>query len=249
MRRKFRPTCVLMLSLMGAASFAAERCQAQYDSGYDDSGYNGSCNDGTCDSGDSGYDGSYSDGACDSGYCDSGYGGYDDGGYDNGCDNGYCDTCGYNGECDYRSHYGHRRLCDCMRNGSCADNCCLCGHHGWDGKRQKSFQQQKDLFYNYYAQPGPFYNTAGKMYVCPQPVPANVGHTYVTYQPFMPHEYMYHHKRAYYTHNPGAGWTRTNVRYGTCGNWCRGACMDWHYPMTANLWPLNQDFYRPGLQW
>ena len=32
-------------------------------------------------------------------------------------------------------------------------------HAGWDGKRRISYQQQKDLFYNYYAQPGPFYNT------------------------------------------------------------------------------------------
>ena len=37
-----------------------------------------------------------------------------------------------------------------------------------------------------------------------------------TYQPFMPHEYMYKHERSYYTYNPGAGWRRTNVRYGTC---------------------------------
>ena len=53
------------------------------------------------------------------------------------------------------------------------------------------------------------------MYVSPRPVPPYVGHTYVTYQPFMPHEYMYKHSRAYYTYNPGAGWRRTNVRYGT----------------------------------
>ena len=59
------------------------------------------------------------------------------------------------------------------------------------------------------------------MYVCPQPVPPRVGQTYVTYQPFMPHEYMYKHDRSYYTYNQGAGWTRTNVRYGTCGNCLR----------------------------
>jgi hypothetical protein len=27
---------------------------------------------------------------------------------------------------------------------------------GWNGKRHISYQQQKDLFYNYYAQPGPY---------------------------------------------------------------------------------------------
>ena len=54
---------------------------------------------------------------------------------------------------------------------------------GWDGKRHISYQQQKDLFYNYYAQPGPYNGAAAGMYVCPRPVPANVGHTWVTYQP------------------------------------------------------------------
>ena len=34
-----------------------------------------------------------------------------------------------------------------------------------------------------------------QMYVSPLPVPANVGHTYTTYQPFMPHEYTYSHQR------------------------------------------------------
>lgn len=89
---------------------------------------------------------------------------------------------------------------------------------GWDGTRPLSYQAQKDLFYNYYVGPGPS-GTAAQLYVSPLPVPAFVGHTYVTYQPFMPHEYLYRHQRSYYTYNQGAGWTRTNVRYntGTCG--------------------------------
>jgi hypothetical protein len=118
--------------------------------------------------------------------------------------------------------------------------------HGWEGKRRISYQDQKDLFYNYYAQPGPFYNQPAKMYVSPLPVPANVGHTWVTYQPFMPHEYLYAHQRGYYTYNQGAGWTRTNVRYGTCGNWCHGLCADWRYPMTMDIMNLNNDFYNRG---
>ena len=36
---------------------------------------------------------------------------------------------------------------------------------GWDGKRHVSYQQQKDLFYNYYAQPGPFNGAAAELYV------------------------------------------------------------------------------------
>jgi hypothetical protein len=118
--------------------------------------------------------------------------------------------------------------------------------HGWEGKRRISYQDQKDLFYNYYAQPGPFYNTPSKMYVSPLPVPAHVGHTWVTYQPFMPHEYLYRHQRGYYNYNPGAGWTRTNVRYGTCGNYRQGVCADWKYPMSNNISAVHNDFYYPG---
>lgn len=120
--------------------------------------------------------------------------------------------------------------------------------HGWDGKRHVSYQQQKDLFYNYYAQPGPFYNTAGQMYVAPQPVPPRVGHTYVTYQPYMPHEHLYRHQRSYNTYNPGSGWTRTSVRYGTCGNWCQGVWANWHYPMSNNIMAGHVDFYHPGMR-
>lgn len=119
---------------------------------------------------------------------------------------------------------------------------------GWDGKRRISYQQQKDLFYDYYAQPGPYNGAAAGMYVSPRPVPPFVGHTYVTYQPYMPHEYLYKHHRAYYTHTPGAGWRRTNVRYGTCGlrwdNWCT----DMRFPMSNNIWALHNDFYYPGLR-
>jgi hypothetical protein len=120
---------------------------------------------------------------------------------------------------------------------------------GWDGKRHISYQQQKDLFYNYYAQPGPYNGAAAGMYVSPRPVPANVGHTWITYQPYMPHEFTYKHKRAYYTHTAGAGWRRTNVRYGTLGlrwdNWMT----DLRFPMSNNIWALHNDFYYPGTRW
>ena len=119
---------------------------------------------------------------------------------------------------------------------------------GWDGKRHISYQQQKDLFYNYYAQPGPYNGAAAQMYVSPRPVPANVGHTWVTYQPWMPHEMMYRHERSYYTYNPGAGWTRTNVRYGTGGLRWNNWCFDLHYPRTFSILPVENDFYYPGLR-
>lgn len=89
--------------------------------------------------------------------------------------------------------------------------------HAWTGKRAVSQQRSNDLFYNSYVGPHPD-GTAAQMYVSPLPIPAQVGHTYTTYQPLMPHEYMYNHTRSYWNHHPGAGWTRTNVRYNTFGS-------------------------------
>jgi hypothetical protein len=71
---------------------------------------------------------------------------------------------------------------------------------------------QPDLFYNFYVPP-----TAGgvgaQMYMAPVPVPPHVGHTYYTYQPLMPHEILYKHKRVYHRYyNEGRGLTRTSVR-------------------------------------
>lgn len=83
-------------------------------------------------------------------------------------------------------------------------------------KRIISYQDKGDLFANYYEGPMPS-GTATQMYVSPLPVPANVGQTYVTYQPLMPHEMMYHHYRSHYAYTPGAGWSRTKVRYHTYG--------------------------------
>lgn len=54
--------------------------------------------------------------------------------------------------------------------------------------------QAADLFYNYYV-PG---NPPAQMYLSPRPTPPLVGHTYITYQPLYPHEYLYHHSRSYY---------------------------------------------------
>ena len=71
-----------------------------------------------------------------------------------------------------------------------------------------------DLFYNYYVPPGPAGGTGAELYVSPRPTPPMVGHTWITYQPLLPHEFMYRHKRCYVRHNPGAGLTCTKVRYG-----------------------------------
>ncbi len=86
-------------------------------------------------------------------------------------------------------------------------------------KRSISYQSKNDLFYNYYEGPsaGAFGGATAQMYISPLPVPANVGHTYITYQPLMPHEMLYHHHRSHYAHTPGAGWSRAKIRYGTRG--------------------------------
>jgi hypothetical protein len=90
--------------------------------------------------------------------------------------------------------------------------------HAVEGKWQRiiSYQDKQDLFANYYVGPQPS-GTAAQMYISPLPVPAHVGHTYVPYQPLMPHEFLNKHTRSHYAHAPGAGWTRSKVRYRTRG--------------------------------
>jgi hypothetical protein len=71
-----------------------------------------------------------------------------------------------------------------------------------------------DLFYNYYV--GPSCSGAGtpaQLYLSPRPTPPWVGHTYTTYQPLMPHEYMYHHCRKYYKHYRDGGYTTACIKY------------------------------------
>ncbi|QEG40321.1 hypothetical protein [Roseimaritima ulvae] len=72
---------------------------------------------------------------------------------------------------------------------------------------------QPDLFYNYYTQ-GYANRVNAQMYVSPLPVPPNVGHTYTTYQPFMPHEMLYAHKDKFHNYyDNGRGMNRTKVNY------------------------------------
>lgn len=96
--------------------------------------------------------------------------------------------------------------------------------------RTISYQNKGDLFYNFHEGPEPSGTTAN-MYISPMPVPANVGHTYTTYQPLMPHEYLYKHTRSHYTYNQGAGWTRSKIRYRTYG-----------LRLDHMLWKLNPHF-------
>jgi hypothetical protein len=85
--------------------------------------------------------------------------------------------------------------------------------HAQDGTANCLYPQygRPDLFYNYYAQPQ-CGGVGADMYPAPVPTPPLVGHTYYTYQPLMPHEYMYRHHRIYHQYyNYGRGWNRTRV--------------------------------------
>jgi hypothetical protein len=52
------------------------------------------------------------------------------------------------------------------------------------------------------------------LYVSPRPTPPLVGHTYITYQPLAPHEFLYTHHRTYVTRHPDAPRTVTCVSWG-----------------------------------
>ncbi|HYW79802.1 MAG TPA: hypothetical protein VE890_09515 [Thermoguttaceae bacterium] len=69
-----------------------------------------------------------------------------------------------------------------------------------------------ELFYNYYAPSGPS-GLSTQLYVAPRPTPPLVGHTYITYPPLMPHEWLYPHSRNYVRRNPNGGTTRTSVMW------------------------------------
>ncbi len=68
-----------------------------------------------------------------------------------------------------------------------------------------------DVSYNYYAQPG----AMAPMYPAPLPTPPLVGHTTFTYQPLLPHEFLYDHARTYVAHQPGSGLNVTHVHWNT----------------------------------
>ena len=73
---------------------------------------------------------------------------------------------------------------------------------------------QLDLFHNYYVGPGVYGNgVPAQMYLSPRPTPPWVGHTYITYQPLMPHELMYKHQRTYIRTHPDGSATRTKVKW------------------------------------
>ena len=70
-----------------------------------------------------------------------------------------------------------------------------------------------DQFYNYYVPAVGYGGTAAQLYLSPRPTPPMVGHTYVTYQPLMPHEFLRPHHRTYFRSHPCGGRTTTSVTW------------------------------------
>ena len=70
-------------------------------------------------------------------------------------------------------------------------NGCNSGN-GWCD-RHYAGPDTSNLFQQYYADPGRCGMVGAELYPSPLPVPAHVGHTYYTYQPFYPHLWMETH--------------------------------------------------------
>ena len=115
-------------------------------------------------------------------------------------------------------------LCGRLGGGGLASRCGLGGSgcripsywntlNGVGGICRTQQPQRPDLFYNYYA-PTNCGGEMANMYPTPYPVPRVAGQTYFTYQPFYPHEFMYHHHRTYHSYyNGGRGLTRTHAKW------------------------------------
>ena len=70
-----------------------------------------------------------------------------------------------------------------------------------------------DLFYNFYTH-GNYNLEQRQLYPAPRQIPPHVGSVYYTYQPLMPHEYMYTHQRRYHRYyDNGRGLNRTKVSW------------------------------------
>jgi hypothetical protein len=92
-----------------------------------------------------------------------------------------------------------------------------------------------NLFSQYYTQPGASQVTAG-IYPAPHWVPGNVGHSYYTYQPLMPHEMMYQHSRNYYNYyNTGGYYGAPNALNKTTVRWQSGSNHMGPLPFTGNF--------------
>lgn len=73
------------------------------------------------------------------------------------------------------------------------------------------------------------------MYPAPLPVPPQVGHSYYTYQPLMPHEMLYTHSRNYYNYYAGNdAFYHSGYRY-PCGGALNKTTVRWTSGCGANF--------------
>ena len=165
----------------------------------------GGCAGGDC--------GSVVGGGCESGSCGGGCesGGCESGSCGGGCESGSCGGCG-DGGCEGDSCGGCGGK---MRLGGLISRVKGgCGNVGdIDVGCQGRKYDRPDLFYNFFSK-GNCNQANAQMYISPLPVPHFVGHTFNTYQPFYPHEFMYWHKNRYNnTYDNGRGLNRTRALY------------------------------------
>lgn len=147
---------------------------------------------------------------CASGNCGNASGGCESGGCASGdCGSSSCESGDCGGECNSGTCGGKAKLGGLISKlgkgfGSVGDIDVGCQSRKYD---------TPDLFYNFFSQ-GNCNATNAQMYISPGPVPHFVGHTFNTYQPFYPHEYMYWHKNRYNnTYDNGRGLNRTKALY------------------------------------
>jgi hypothetical protein len=76
-----------------------------------------------------------------------------------------------------------------------------------------------DRSYSEYVPPVGPGGVGATLYPCPRPTPPLVGHTYITYQPLAPHEFLYPHARHYRTWHEDGRPTRTSVHWGHSWLW------------------------------
>ncbi|MEO1618259.1 MAG: hypothetical protein AAFV88_20565 [Planctomycetota bacterium] len=134
---------------------------------------------------------------CASGDCGASVGDCSSGSCGGDCSSGSCGGDCEDGRCGLGGRLGGRLGCK-----GCTDVGC-------QGRKY----DQPDLFYNFYSK-GNCNSANAQMYISPLPVPHFVGHTFNTYQPFYPHEFMYWHKNKYHnTYDNGRGMNRTRALY------------------------------------
>jgi len=111
----------------------------------------------------------------------------------------------------FAQHHQACKTCKTCPTNACP-TCGLTGHCQQLNCRPRT-DGQPQLFYNYYV-PGTCGGMPVALYLAPRPVPPIVGHTYYTYQPFLPHELLYVHDRTYHRYyDNGRGLTRTHISW------------------------------------